>query len=285
MLAAVAVVVGKDISLETRATDTMAQDGMGAGTDSQVDGLGWTGWILEENCLALKMSAELNVSVDLPTVPTTISSVPFLATVANTSSCLVGSSAMPSQVISLRWYDQDSGTGRHLARNISLQFSLDNTTSNTLYGISRVSAMYEISVNKVGPEDDSTTDGSSKFVKMTTGVLSTLQYPSTLHRSFVCQEPKTLEMRSQLISDEGLVLRKLQPSSVVIRHIQFDGFRPEAIPMNESQVITSCRQVDPTDLVPILVGGGLAGVVLFIVVGYLVGRRKVMEKGRGYSNV
>jgi len=279
-------VLGKDVSLETRATDTSvvtpAQDVMGADIDSPVVNFGW---ILEGNCLALKMSAELNISVDLPGVPTTISTVPFSATVANTSSCSVSSSATPSQVISLRWYDQESGTGRQLVRNISLQFSLDNTTSNTLYGISSVTAMYEVSMNKVGHTDDITTDGSRKFVRMTTGEMSTLQYPSTIHRSFVCQEPKTLQMRSQLLSYDGLVLRKLQPSSVVISNIQFDGFRPEEIPINEFQVITSCTQVDPTDLVPILVGGGLAGVVLFIVVGYLVGRRKVMEKGRGYSNV
>ena len=116
---------------------------------------------------------------------TTIASVPVSAIVANTSSCSVMSSAFPSQVISLNWFDKESSTGRHLVRNISLQFSLDNTTSNTLYGISMVTAMYEILVNEVGKdkEDNNSTVGRSKFVKMTTGRLNTLEYPSTLHRS------------------------------------------------------------------------------------------------------
>merc|ERR1712243_430168 len=176
-------------------------------------------------------------------------------------------------------------TGRHLVRNISLQFSTDYSTSSTMYGISSVTAMYEILVNKVGKEDSSSIVGKSKFVKMTTGVMSSLQYPSTLHRSFVCQQPKSLPVTSKLLSHDGVVLRNLQPSSVNIKSIQFDGFRPKKFPEDEFQVSTSCTQVAPTDLVPVLVGGGLAGVVLFIVVGYLVGRRKVILKGRGYSNV
>jgi len=283
-----AAATGKEVSsVESIATDTPVEESMGGDTNSPVDDLGWT---LEGNCLVLKMSAELNISADLPTIPTTtIASVPVSAIVANTSSCsVIMSSAYPSQVISLNWFDKESSTGRHLARNISLQFSLDNTTSNTLYGISRVTAMYEILVNEVGKDKDdnnNSTVGMSKFVKMTTGRLNTLEYPSTLHRSLVCQQPKSLQVTSELLSHDGVVVRNLLPSSVNIKNIQFDGFRPEKFPEDEFQVSTSCIQVKPTDLVPVLVGGGLAGVVLFIVVGYLVGRKKVILKGRGYSNV
>ena len=51
-------VLGKDVSLESRATDTRvvtpAQDAMDTDNESPVVKLGW---ILERNCLALKMSA------------------------------------------------------------------------------------------------------------------------------------------------------------------------------------------------------------------------------------
>ena len=133
---------------------------------------------------------------------TTIASVPVSAIVANTSSCSVMSSAFPSQVISLNWFDKESSTGRHLVRNISLQFSLDNTTSNTLYGISMVTAMYEILVNEVGKdkEDNNSTVGRSKFVKMTTGRLNTLEYPSTLHRSVLGINTSKIDLYLQVFS-------------------------------------------------------------------------------------
>ena len=69
-----------------------------------------------------------------------------------------------------------------------------------------------------------------------------------------------------------------------MKTIQFDGFRAATIPDAELQASIPCDKSNPSDLVPIVVGGSLAGLVLFIVVCYVVGRRKT-TKVKGYSSV
>jgi len=241
-------------------------------------------WILENGCLGLEMSAELIVANADTTADHKNISVPNSASIlTNASSCSVVTSADTSQVISLYWNYQKS-TDIHLARNISLQFSRSNdSTSDTLYGISKMTAMVEMILDH---EDKNSTGGLRQFVKMTTGEISPVLLQSPLNRSMVCHDTVALEMTSKLLSFDGSTFKNLQTSFVVFKYIHFDAFRPDNISRTEFQASIICDLAKYNDLLPVLVGGGLAGIVLFIVVGYLMGRgRAVVPKGKGYSSV
>jgi len=251
------------------------------GLDLLADNQSGANWMLRGGCLALKISATLNVfqndkmSRSIP--------IPSSATVANTSSCSVLSSDVPSQVITLDWSEEGPSTDTHLVRNISFLFSVDTSSTTPVYGISKVTAMLEFSDSLAG--SNNTRLGSHEvkgnFVRMTTGVMDPVKYVVPMNSSLFCDESLTLDMESRVLSS---VDDEPQKSSLFIERIQFDAFRPERIPRGELQAASSCAMRNsPRDLLPILVGGGLAAVVLIIVSSYVF--RKKTTKAKGYSTV
>jgi len=259
----------------------LADQPTGVGRDDQSD----PNWMLRGGCLALKISATLNVFLNekkMLSIP-----IPSSATVANTSSCSVMSSDVPSQVITLDWSEQGPSTDRLLVRNISFLFSVDNTSTAPVYGISKVTAMLEFAESLPGSSSNNTDMGSHEvegnFVRMTTGVMDPVKYGVPLNSSLLCDESLTLDMESHLLSKADLSIAEPQKSSLFIKHIQFDAFRPERIPRDLLQAASSCERNNARDLLPILVGGGLAGVVLIIVSSYVF--RKKPTKAKGYSTV
>ena len=84
-------------------------------------------------------------------------------------------------------------------------------------------------------------------------------------------------------SQEGDTLQK---ATITLKTFQFDAFRPAALASFQFQPAVSCSvSSNSSDLVPIVVGCGLAGLVLFILVSYLVGRRAVKVPAKGYATV
>jgi len=239
-------------------------------------------WMVEEGCLALKMSAEMKLYPNSSLIYTT-RSVPLSATVSNTSSC--SSKTNTTQVITLEWSDTDPVSGQPLVSNISFIFSLNTTSNMSMYGISKVTVMIQLPGNSSTSNQEVVV--SHKFVEMTTGTLSPLLLAVPLNRSYLCEDSLLLEMTSQLLTvdADGSRREDLQPSSLSMKMIQFDGFRAVTIPDSELQTSIPCDRSNPSDLVPIVVGGGLAGLVLFIVVCYIMGRRKTLTKAKGYSSV
>jgi len=249
-------------------------------------------WMVEDGCLALKMSAEIKLYPNSSHIYTT-RSVPVSATVSNTSSCL--SKTNTTQVITLEWSHTDPASGQPLTSNISIIFSMNTTSTIPTYGISKVTAMFQLTGNFSAPSHNNTSNQNAtnqeklfgeKFIEITTGPLSPMRLAVPTNRSYLCEESLLLEMSSQLltIDADGLHGEDLQQSSLTMKTIQFDGFRAATIPDSELQTSIPCAKSNPSDLVPIVVGGGLAGLVLFIVVCYVMGRRKTI-KVKGYSSV
>eukprot|EP00092_Neocalanus_flemingeri_P040657 GFUD01044268.1.p1 GENE.GFUD01044268.1~~GFUD01044268.1.p1 ORF type:complete len:319 (-),score=90.15 GFUD01044268.1:120-1034(-) len=241
-------------------------------------------WMVE-NCLAVKMVAQIKLYPNNSNIVVT-KNIPALAKVSPTSSCsYMNSTTM--QVITLEWSETDQSS-EILARNLSLYFSLNNTIPPK-YTVSMITSMYQLSSNKVlgkmSPGQNTTdleSKSDSKFIRMTTTTMNPLQFMVPKNRSFLCEESLTVEMMAELITTDGTPDEKLQKAMLTISSFQFDAFRPTTstiLPSPQFQPATSCSSPSATDLVPIVVGCSLAGLVFFIMVGYLVGRRKAEVKG------
>eukprot|EP00092_Neocalanus_flemingeri_P040661 GFUD01044272.1.p1 GENE.GFUD01044272.1~~GFUD01044272.1.p1 ORF type:complete len:322 (-),score=87.23 GFUD01044272.1:120-1040(-) len=242
-------------------------------------------WVVE-NCLAVKMVAQLKFYPNNSIIVVT-ENIPALAKVSPTSSCSYLNSTT-TQVITLEWSEADSSS-EILARNLSLYFSLNNTIP-PMYMVSLVTSMYQLSRNKVLGKMSpgrNTTDLESKsdssFIRMTTTIMNPLQFMVPKNRSYLCEESLTVEMMAELVTTDGTPDEKLQKAMLTISSFQFDAFRPTTLstilPSPQFQPATSCSSPSATDLVPIVVGCSLAGLVFFIMVAYLVGRRKTEVKG------
>ena len=111
--------------------------------------------------------------------------IPSLAKVANTSSCSVMSSDVPSQVITLDWSEQGPSTDRLLVRNISFLFSEDTTSIDHVYGISEITAVIDFAESLADSSNNTGMGGhevEGNFVRMTTGVMDPLKYLVPLNR-------------------------------------------------------------------------------------------------------
>jgi len=64
--------------------------------------------------------------------------------------------------------------------------------------------------------------------------------------------------------------------------VRFDAFRPSIIPPTDFQSPMDC-DYQPNDVVPIVVGVCLAALVVFVIIAYMVGRRR--HRQRGYESV
>merc|ERR1712202_126962 len=105
------------------------------------------------------------------------------------------------------------------------------------------------------------------------------------NRSFLCEESLTVEMLAELVTTDKTTKDKLQKATITMKTFQFDAFRPDKSASSQFQPAISCIS-SQGDLVPIMVGCALAGLVLLILVIYLVGRKatKVPEK-KGYTTM
>ena len=69
---------------------------------------------------------------------------------------------------------------------------------------------------------------------------------------------------------------------VDVRTVQFDAFRAKDAPHKNFQTPMDC-EYQPNDIVPIVVGVCLAALVVFVIVAYVIGRRR--HRQRGYQSV
>ena len=79
--------------------------------------------------------------------------------------------------------------------------------------------------------------------------------------------------------DPGEKLRNATFSATLV---QFDAFRPADMKTGVFQAASDCNY-RPNDIVPIIVGCALAGMVVMVLVAYMVGRSR--SRARGYMSV
>jgi len=220
-----------------------------------------------EGCIAVQMEAQVESS---NTSNVRLSSnIPASAKVAPTSFCSMNTSI--SQGITLEWVDND------FFRNFSIVFAVNSTSFPPMYGISMVSSTFQVT-----PGNDSL---SGQFVKITSNPAKPMMFMVPLNRSFSCDKSLTVQMTTELLTADGSSSKQLPNAELTFKTIQFDAFRPlGSLSSHQFQPSTSCTNPHTSDIFPIVVGGGLAGVVLFIIVCYILGRRRG-SKVKGYASV
>jgi len=197
--------------------------------------------------------------------------------------------ATPKQRITLSWSEDDSN-GVPLWRNITIEFSRNDTIQK--YGVSKISAVYEVkqftvvknSTDPVTNETTSTNVTVTSYVSMTTFMMDPWEFLVPVNRSYLCTDAGSKPMHTELHrSDEhpGDGGVKLPEAVLSAKKVQFDAFR-NGVESGEFQISMDCTY-RPNDVVPIIVGCALAGLVLMVLVAYLVGRRK--SRARGYQSV
>jgi len=240
-------------------------------------------WTVDGGCLKLSMSAKIMVENEKEGILKE-EKVPLTSSMSNSSSCAYNESSS-TQVIVLEWEEFNHEAKQNLSRKLSLIFSRNsyNVTSTPSYRLSKVQAEYEQKSN--GSPQTNEVNNSSQFLYMETEDLDMRNFHVPFNRSFSCNESLSLSMSS--VSDRQRRVSKgtLRKTLFVLDNIQFDAFRSNLTHLKRYQPPMDCRRTKHrSDILPVIVGGSLAGTVVFIVICYLIRQRKI-PKAKGYSNV
>jgi len=242
------------------------------------------------DCIIVKMAAQLTLSPDKANANSTITlDIPVSATVSSQSSCLPTDSNT-TQLFTLEWSDKNPDDVGVLNRNLTLHFSLNQTSSS--YGVSKISAVYEhktyvIQENKTNPDNTTILVNQTvlEYISMSTFAMSPWEFLVPENRSYLCMDVGSKSMISELHKSTepgGSPGERLSNATLTAKRVQFDAFRSPAAPANQFQLPSDCSY-RPNDIVPIIVGCALAGMVLMVLVAYTVGRRR--SRARGYMSV
>jgi len=245
-----------------------------------------------EGCILVRMAAQISVHPDKTLLnETRMEDVPVSATVGPQSSCQQSNN---SQLIVIQWSTDDPNIpGGVLNRNLTLQFSLNNTKTPPTYGVSKINAVYELktynkTVNHTDPKQNKTTAVNitvTDYISMSTFAMNPSQFSVPQNRSYLCMDAGSESLIAELHSTDeagGAPGEKLPNATLTARLVQFDAFRPSSFPESQFQTPSDCSY-RPNDVVPIIVGCALAGMVVMVLVAYMVGRSR--SRARGYMSV
>ena len=222
---------------------------------------------------------------------TRLEDVPVSATVGPQSSCQHSNN---SQLIVIQWSKDDPNIpGGVLNRNLTLQFSLNKTRTPPAYGVSKINAVYELktynkTVNQTDPKLNKTTPVNitvTDYISMSTFLMDPSQFIVPQNRSYLCMDAGAESLIAELHSTDeagGAPGEKLANATLSAKLVQFDAFRPRSFPSGRFQTRSDCSY-RPNDVVPIIVGCALAGMVVMVLVAYMVGRSR--SRARGYMSV
>jgi len=258
-------------------------------TEVMADQGNWT----VEDCILVRVASQIVLQPDPDNANTTVTmELPVGAKASGTCKVVPDpkkDDPTPKQRITLNWSENDK-KGVALWRNITMEFSRNDTVQK--YGVSKISAVYEVKQfvvvkNETDPATNETTSTNvtvTSFVSMTTFKMEPWEFLVPVNRSYLCTDAGSKPMHTELHrSDEhpGDGGVKLAEAVLSAKKVQLDAFRVGA-PEGEFQISMDCTY-RPNDVVPIVVGCALAGLVLMVLVAYLVGRRK--SRARGYQSV
>jgi len=249
-------------------------------------------WTVGE-CIIVKMAGQLSLSPEKINPNTTITlDIPVTATVSPQSSCLPPDSNS-TQLFTVEWADPDPNpdTTGVLNRNLTLHFSLNQTSSPPMYGVSKISAVYETRtyVVQVNTTVDNTTELVNQtvleYISMSTFAMTPWEFLVPENRSYLCMDVGSKSIISELHKSTepgGSPGERLANATFTAKRVQFDAFRSASAPEGQFQLPSDCSY-RPNDIVPIIVGCALAGMVLMVLIAYMVGRSR--SRARGYMSV
>jgi len=196
----------------------------------------------------------------------------------------VNQTEIMNQKITLDWFEVTDANVT-LNRNLTLEFSKNSAAQK--YGVSKIQALYVTRIFDKNVTDPNTNETSlisvTEYVSMTTFRMDPWEFLVPLNRSYLCLDVGTRSMHTELhLSHKPLDETKLPNSTFSAKKVQLDAFRAEDAPLDEYQIGMDCTY-RPNDVVPIIVGCALAGLVVMVLVAYLVGRRR--SRARGYQSV
>jgi len=258
-------------------------------TTLEADQGNWT----VDGCILVRMAAQISLHPDKTLLnKTVIEDIPVSATVGPQSSCQPQTNN--TQQFVLQWSQDDPNIpGGVLNRNLTLLFSLNKTTTPHSYGVSKINAVYELrtynkTVNETDPKMNKTTEVNitvTDYISMSTFLMSPSQFIVPENRSYLCMDAGSETLIAELHNTAeggGAPGEKLANATLTAKLVQFDAFRPSSIPDGVFQTPSDCSY-RPNDVVPIIVGCALAGMVVMVLVAYMVGRSR--SRARGYMSV
>lgn len=190
-----------------------------------------------------------------------------------------------TNILRLTWTDHDPKNGTELSRDLKITFEKNETK---FYGISRIEANFTyqswnetVTIHNPDNTTENKTITLTSYFYLVADYSKDLILKTPLDRSYLCANPGEIELDTTIIIP-GKTLDHLSKSKILSRAVQFDAFRDKDSPKHNYRTPLDC-EYQPNDIVPIVVGCALAGLVIVVLVAYLVGRRK--NRQRGYQSV
>jgi len=171
-----------------------------------------------------------------------------------------------------------------LRRHVAITFQKNLTANN--YGVIRIDATIDTQW-KMTTNASNATVLTREFVDLSTFAPpgKEPEFKTPLNRSFLCADVGDVGMDGFLkLEPQTSPDLKLGRANMTATKVQLDAFRSEDArkKVNVFQIPLDCA-FHPSDVVPIIVGCALAGLVVLVLIAYLIGRRK--SRARGYQSV
>lgn len=186
-----------------------------------------------------------------------------------------------TNTLSLTWTEKaiNDSSVTDLKRKLDITFRSHKNIS--MYGVSSIVATFELArfnETVVHKNQTNTTTHSSSLEQVWQGPL---MFKTPLDRSFLCANIDTVSLKASLRYD-GSFRKTISNTSLTGHHVSFDAFRPKDNVPSGFRTPMNC-DYKPNDIIPIAVGVALAALVVAVLVAYMVGRRRNMQ--RGYQSV
>eukprot|EP00096_Caligus_rogercresseyi_P000054 TRINITY_DN1014_c0_g1_i2.p1 TRINITY_DN1014_c0_g1~~TRINITY_DN1014_c0_g1_i2.p1 ORF type:complete len:274 (-),score=96.31 TRINITY_DN1014_c0_g1_i2:278-1099(-) len=221
-----------------------------------------------ENCLILSFNSS-NFHLH-PSLNSTLNvSIPSNASVVKDQSHC----GNETQVLMLSW-DWLNANGTSLKQNVTLEFGKNNNTKS--YAIKDLYGTFYIGKWNESKTVDNKTENITVFsyIYMELPKHSKPLLPTPLNRSYVCVDPGNLTLSSQLKISSSAKFSQLNNTILSTVGLKFDAFRDSKRTPGLYQNPFNCIENRVNDIVPIIVGCVLAFLIAFVLVAYVIGRRR-----------
>lgn len=186
--------------------------------------------------------------------------------------------ANETNTLSLTWSEAAlNDTKVNLNRKLVFTFKKDANAS--MYGVSMIVGRFEVAHFETTNETSNATDQHVSFLETTWQ--GPLMFQTPKDRSYLCVNINTIPLKTTFRIDDGFAGKVLN-STLTGTHVIFDAFRPKDNVPSGFRTPMDC-DYKPNDIIPIAVGVALAALVVAVLVAYMVGRRRNMQ--RGYQSV